>query len=245
MSLAQPVPALSSTRSGSTLASGATPTTPKVFCPSATIVPDDVGAVALAVLRDGVVVDEVPAVDVVDEAVVVVVDPERAAGLAGIGGDLVGQVDVRGGDPGVDHGDGHTRALALVPRADGVDVVARRAELAADHLAGVLQRPERAERGVVERPGDVHQAVRLGVDDVVVGAQRGERPGGIVGADELGAIDRERLDEVDAGIGAQFARSPASRPGTRWTMMSPSAACAAAGKARTSAAAAMTSERIT
>ena len=73
--------------------------------------------------------------------------------------------------------------------------------------------------------------VELGEDDVVVGAQRGERlrRAGRRALDELGALERQRVDELDAGVLAQLARSALSRPGSRWTMMSPSAAWAAAG----------------
>ena len=51
----------------------------------------DVGAVAITVERQVVVVDEVPAVDVVDESIAVIVDAV-AGDLTGVGPDVPGQV---------------------------------------------------------------------------------------------------------------------------------------------------------
>ena len=159
---------------------------------------------AVRVLGHVVALDPIPPVHVVDVAVVVVVHARRAAQLGGVARDLVGEIDVGGQDAGVDDGDGHAGALGLVPGGRGVDVVARGAELAGIvRLAGVLEPPQHPERGVVHRAREADAAVGLGVDDVVVGLQGGERLGGIGGADELGALERERLDELDAGVGAQ------------------------------------------
>ena len=63
-----------------------------------------VRAVAVVVHRVGVVVDEVVAVDVVDVAVAVVVEPS-AGDLGRVRPDVGGEVGMRVVDAGVDHAD--------------------------------------------------------------------------------------------------------------------------------------------
>ena len=62
------------------------------------------GPVPVVVVRGGVALDEVPAVDVVDVAVVVVVDAV-SGDLAGVCPDVVGKVGVVSVDAAVDDGD--------------------------------------------------------------------------------------------------------------------------------------------
>ena len=150
-----------------------------------------------------------------------------------------------GADAGVDDGDGHARALALVPGGDGVDVVAGVPGLPEILWPVFCKRPQRAEAGIVRDARQVHPAIGLGGDDVVVGAQRGER---LAGVSALTSSVRSRASGPTSSTPASArssARSARSRPGTRWTMMSPSAACAEAGTAKKTASAVMTSERIT
>src|SRR5262249_24139846 len=100
----------------------------------------DVRAVAVVVERFVVVRDEVPAVDVVDEAVAVVVDAV-AGDLARVGPDVGGEVGVVVVDAGVDDRDDDAAARGDgVPRLGGVDVGVGDAA----GLPGVVQAPERA-----------------------------------------------------------------------------------------------------
>ena len=120
--------------------------TPIPLLPAAAIVPETCDAVAVVVadvVRAG---DEVPAVDVVDVAVAVVVDAV-ARDLAGVGPDAAGQVGVVQVDAGVEHGDDRRGAPRRdAPGLGGVDV----------HVLGVVQPPEPAEHRIVrdERRGD-------------------------------------------------------------------------------------------
>ena len=68
------------------------------------------------VMEGGVAVAEVPAVDIVDEAVAVVIKPVRgeAAGFAGVGPGSTGQIRVAEVDTVVD--DGTTTSLRPIPR---------------------------------------------------------------------------------------------------------------------------------
>src|SRR5262249_24208377 len=102
-----------------------------------------VGAVAVVVHGVAVVVHEVVAVDVIDVAVVVVVDAV-AGDFAGVGPDVGGQVGVVVVDAALDDGDGDAAgAGGRVPGLGGVDVGVRGAAA----LAGVVQAPLRAEGG--------------------------------------------------------------------------------------------------
>ena len=171
---------------------------------------------AVAVLREVVAGHEVPAARVVHVAVAVVVDARRAVDFGGVARELAGEVDVVGVDAGVDDGDGHAGALALLPGGERVDVGADVAGLAGVGLPGVLETPEGRPVEVVRLAQQVYRLVGLGVDDVAVGAQRGERCGGGLtrrGLDELGALERQRGDELHAGVLAQFAALSAVEPG--------------------------------
>jgi hypothetical protein len=167
----------------------------------------DVGAVAVLVGGDVVGGDEVPAAPVVDVAVVVVVEVvglAPGAGLAGVRGDLAGEIGLGQGDAGVDDGDGDARAGgAERPCLGGVDVGVEGAGAPEDRLAGVAQRPLLGEAGVGGR--GVDRRVGLGVDDVGVGVERGERLGQLAGggADDLGLGEGEHLLKLYVGVRAQ------------------------------------------
>ena len=105
-----------------------------------------VSAVAVAVLDVVVVLDEVPAVDVVYEAVVVVVDAV-AGNFAGVGPDVGCQIRVRKVDSGVDHADHDA------PRSGGDIPGLRRMDVGADHAVavdgGVVEAPLRREARII------------------------------------------------------------------------------------------------
>ncbi len=117
----------------------------------------DVGPVAVVVHRVVVVVAEVPAADVVDEAVAVVVDAV-AGDLAGVDPDVVGQVRVGVVDPGVDYRhDDVSASREEIPRVDSGDVCAR-------YSAGeprVVQAPLKMESRVVGQRLGLDEEVRL------------------------------------------------------------------------------------
>ena len=113
----------------------------------------DVRAVAVGVLRVGVVVDEVVA-----------------------GHEPAGEVRMAEVDAGVDDRDGHARAARGRPRLGRVDVGVGDAAVPPDGLAEVVQAPlERGER----LGGEPARLVRLGPLDVRIGAQGGERGGAV------------------------------------------------------------------
>src|SRR5262245_41523900 len=98
-----------------------------------------VRAVPVLILRVVVVGEEIPAVDVVDEAVVVVVDAV-AGDLAGIRIDVGGQVRVSEINAAVQHADDHRAAAGGdVPGLGSIDVRVGNADLPEDGLAGVVQ----------------------------------------------------------------------------------------------------------
>ena len=125
-----------------------------------------VGAVARAVHRVVVLVHEVPAVDVVDEAVAVVVDAV-AGDLAGVPPHVGVEVGVAVVDARIDDGHDECRARDRMPGLGRIDV----GILDAARLPRVVLAPELAEVGVIgdalvlHRP---HPVVRLGVLDVGV-----------------------------------------------------------------------------
>ena len=132
------------------------PATPLASLPRAAIVPETWVPCPLPSWGCASLVDEVPAVDVVDAAVAVVVEAVRlapAARLARVGPHVGGEVRMGRIDPGVDHGDGHLgRAGRDVPglgRADGGHV------------------PLVGEQRVVRRGGLAHDPIGLGVDHAV------------------------------------------------------------------------------
>jgi hypothetical protein len=162
--------------------------------------------VVVVVLRLVVVIDEVPALGVVDVAVVVVVDPV-VRNVVGVAGDLAREVGHAGVDAGVDDGDQHAGAGAGVPRQRHAHVLARDAV----ELTGVLQRPLLREERVVGERAEL--AVELGVSDVGVGVQRGQRgPGALRRADDLGVGQGERVDELHAGVLAQVGSLGLAQP---------------------------------
>ena len=163
----------------------------------------DVGAVALAVV--GVVVagdaaaaissaaaGEVPAVQVVDQAVAVVV--AVVVRLARVRVEVRREVRVARVHPGVDHRDDHPRvAGGDVPGLGRVDVAVgggrqpRGAQLLAVHgLAGVVEAPQAREERVVGNRERAADEVRLGEGDVVVGLQG---PHGLGDRDARGGVD--------------------------------------------------------
>lgn len=102
---------------------------------------------AVAVCHLIVVVDEVPAVDVVCVAVAIIVDGV-AAGLVGIGPDVCGQIGMVDVDAGVDHRHHDVlRTRRQAPGPGGVDVVAAGAGI----LAVVLQVPLGCQKWVVRQ----------------------------------------------------------------------------------------------
>ena len=161
---------------------------------------DGAGAVrAVVVVVHGVVVvvREVPAVDVVDEAVGVIVDAV-AGDLARVRPGVGRQVGVRVVDAGVDDRDDHAGGTGEdVPRLDGVDVGVHRAGGAAPvSLAGVVHAPELAEHRVVRGLVGVEDIVRLRVLDVGVGLEGRHRlhDGLVADLPVLGADEAEVLD---------------------------------------------------
>ena len=102
-------------------------------------------AVAVDVHRVGITSGKVPAVDVVDVAVAVVVDAVTW-NLAGVHPDVVGQVFVGVVNARVDHGDDDTPGAGRdIPGLGSIDVGVRRAA----ELSGVVQAPELVEVDVV------------------------------------------------------------------------------------------------
>ena len=134
-------------------------------------------AVVVVVVRVGVVVDEVPAVDVVDVAVAVVVDAV-AGDLTGVGPDVglqVGMVEV---DTGVDYCH-HDRRVAqrMRPGTGGIDPV------------GTGEAPEFVEPRIRGQVGDPYHDVRAGPLDHPGTAQQRQ---GVVEVTQC-------LDQVQAG----------------------------------------------
>ena len=123
------------------------------------------GAVRVVVEHVGGVGGEVPAEDVVDKTVAIVVDAV-ACRLAGIAPDVRGQIRMVVIDAGVDHGDDHRpRAGGDIPRRRGVDVG--------------IGKPARLRR-VVESP----EAIKGGI--VWKRCRRSDDPVGFDGADARG-----------------------------------------------------------
>ena len=142
-----------------------------------------VGAVRVVIEHIGGVGGEVPAIDVVDEAVCIVVDAV-ARRLAWVAPDVRGEVRMVVVDTGVDHGDDHrSRSGGDVPRRRGVDVgVGKPAR-----LRRVIESPEPVEGGVVwnRRRGDDP----VGLD--VLDARGGARPTENIGRRRPGRDQRE------------------------------------------------------
>ena len=123
-----------------------------------------VGAVAVVVHRVVVVGDEIPAADVVDVAVVVVIDAGLAVQLDGVDPDVVLQVIVVVVDARVDDADdGGGRSLLPGPRLERVDVGVNRSA----GLAQVVHAPKICETRVVRGIQDVVRLCEL--DDALEG----------------------------------------------------------------------------
>ena len=151
--------------------------TPTPSLPRAAIVPETWVPCPLPSVGLRVAVDEVPAVDVVDEAVAVVVEAVRVAAgarLARVRPQVGAEVRVRRVDPGVDHGDGHLRRAGRhVPRlgrADGAHVplvgeqrVVRHRGLA-DHMIGLGV--DHADHALEVSDGSADADAGLGVDEL-------------------------------------------------------------------------------
>ena len=155
---------------------GATPTTP---CPSsdAAIVPGDVRAVAVVVeVVDGVVVvAEVPAVDVVDVAVAVVVDPVgllAAARLARVRPRPRGEVRMAEVDAVVDDRDDRARVEPVVMPS------AWRPSMSTSGVPPVHGVPCRMSWPVLSRPHSSRQAGSCGRVGLAVAAVVDARPAG-------------------------------------------------------------------
>ena len=154
----------------------------------------DVGAVAVAVLGLRVLVDEVPAVHVVDAPVAVVVEPvglAPATRLAGVRPQVGAEVGMGGVDPGVDHRDGHLR------RAGG--------DVPGLGSADGRQSPLIGQQRVVRRGGLVQDVVGLGVEHAVHALEVGDRGADAdprLGVDELEPPHGEHRVALDVGAGA-------------------------------------------
>ncbi len=138
-----------------------------------------------AVLANGggvvVVVGEVPAPEVVDLAVAVVVDVVRlpaGAALARVDEHVGREVGVVRDDAAVHHGHAHrgAQARAQVPGLWGIDVRVRQARDAPHLLARVVEPPEVGEARVVGDGVLVDDRVRLGVEHVRVALQPARQP---------------------------------------------------------------------
>ena len=165
-----------------------------------------VGAVTVGIGRIAVLLHEVPAADVVDLPVPVVVDPVALAPratLARIAPDVAPQARMRGLDPGVDHG--HPERVVTRLHAPGlprVDVHIGRPGAAGDRLAAVHEPPQLTEQRVVRRRRRVAGDVGLGVEHVVLALQRLDRLAGRragLGIDDLGAGQRQPRLRLDIG----------------------------------------------
>jgi hypothetical protein len=149
----------------------------------------DVRAVVVIIPGVVVAIDEVPAADVVDLAVAIVVGLV-AGDLTRVAPDVRRQVRVIPGHAAVDHGHhGRRTPLVAVPRLRRVDVGVGRAHGAVDGLAGVVQAPQVAEMRVVGRGRrGVIDPVGLGVANVGALLQLRDRV-----VDALAALDLHQL----------------------------------------------------
>ena len=228
MSLIQPLPLLSSARTGRTWDCGATPTTPAPLAAAAAIVPATWVPWPLPSCGEVVLGDEVPALVVVDQAVAVVVEAvglAPAALLAGVAGELALKVLVGEVDAGVDDRDGHACADAALPRLGRVDV----------GVGGVVEAPERVPERVVGGRRGRHPAGRgrrrrrRRRRAARRAPRRRRRPRGSTSSvRSIGSVLTSRTS-------ASLRTSRALAPGSRWTMMSPSPARAVAGTASSTA----------
>ena len=126
----------------------------------------DMRAVRLGSLVDGVVVvAEVPAVDVVDIAVGIVVEAV-GRGLARVHPQPAGEVGMGAVDTVIQHGHHEVRvAGGELPRLGDVHVDVRSPGEGLDHLTGVVERPLLIEELVARRPA-LERAPILGLDEL-------------------------------------------------------------------------------
>ena len=118
-------------------------------------------AVVMVVHRIAIKIREVVAVEVVHEAVVVIVDAV-ARDFAGVDPDVVGQVGMGVIHAGVDDGDDHIAAAGVeIPGGGRINVRVGRAA----GLPGVVHSPEFAEAGIVGRGDGFDAIIRLGIND--------------------------------------------------------------------------------
>ena len=141
----------------------------------------------MLVLRVVVVVDEVPAVHVVDVTVAVVVDAV-AGDLAGVDPQVGGQVGERRIDARVDDGDHLAAADRRVPCRRRIrDVQPPQVEVRLPpRVAARVERIVRYER-------DVPVDIRLGVLDVRIGGQAGGGRGGVRSRIEVEHVDARQV----------------------------------------------------
>ena len=141
--------------------------------------PGDVRPVAVVVGRVIVVVHEVPAMDVVDVAVGIVVDPvvfAAWAGLSRIGPDVCGEIGVVPVHARVDHrNDDRVTPGRRRPRLWRVDVGVGRSGRAFHGLADVVQAPELREGWVVRKRVDAIRDVLFGKPNTRIAAELRER----------------------------------------------------------------------
>ena len=142
------------------------------------------GAVTVGIVRGGIVLDEVPAMDVVHQAVAVIVDAV-AGDLVRVGPDVGGEIGVVGVDTTVDHRN-HDRGKCVgeIPGSGCVDAL--RAE----------EPPKRSGFGVVARR-DVDGGVERHVTDRRMGLE------GFLGLVEVGS----RFEQVDVALTKAFDES--------------------------------------
>src|SRR4051794_27080552 len=124
------------------------------------------------VIRVAVVLSEVVSVDVVDEAVAVVIDAV-AGDLPRVGPQIAGEVGMGEQYPGVNHADADAAATGRpIPREGRLYVSSRRAGCTEHGLAGVLQTPDLTEGGIVRQSRLMRiNVVRVGIQDARLGLQ--------------------------------------------------------------------------
>ena len=133
----------------------------------------DVRPVIMIVHRISVVVDEVIAVDIVNESVPVVIHSWSAVQFLRIAPHVLRQILVGIIDPGID--DGHDRLATAgrdLPRLGRIDIHIR----SSTGLPGVVQSPEFVEARIIGDRRDLKPVVGLGVEHVrvaAIGLQRG------------------------------------------------------------------------
>ena len=206
--------------SGTTLASGATPATPMPLSFSAATVPETCVPWKLPCGLDAVVaVDVVPAQPVVDLAVGVVVDAvglASEAALAGVAGELAGEVGVRQLDAGVDDRDVAPAPVRRRPRLGRVDVgvgACRRVQTDWPVLCRPHSSPNCGVVGLQARPAGPARRRATSGSALSAASASSTSPAGAVTT--LGVGQRQRLVERDAGVLADVAGAARGRARAR------------------------------